>query len=169
MKKIFILCLMAFVMCVNANAQLLVKSSTTKDDIISKDMYCSVRYASNEGYFLITTDVAQNTHNTLSLFLGKDCASAKLTLKDLFDWFTTTENKSSVVVTDTKSNEELTLYRHMKKAYIMTNGNAEYARKVYNSLIMNQIIGTPKNKNNGNSPIMGYISEKVLKEALTIL
>ena len=169
MKKFFILCLMAFVMCVNANAQLSVKSSSTKDDIISKDMYCSVRYTSNEGYFLITTDVAQNTHNTLSLFLGKDSTSAKLTLNDLYDWFTTTENKSSLVVTDTKTNEDLTLYRVMRKTYIMTNGDAEYARKVYNKLVMNQTVGTPKSKNNGNSPIMGYITEKVLKEALSIL
>ena len=169
MKKFFILCLMAFVMCVNANAQLSVKSSTTKDDIISRDMYCTIRYTPNEGYFLITTDVAQNSHNTLSLFLGKDDVSAKLTIKDLYDWFTTAENKSSIVVTDTKSNEDLTLYRHMAKTYIMTNGDTEYARKVYNKLIMNQTFGTPKSKNNGNSPIMGYITEKVLKKALSIL
>lgn len=169
MRKFFILCLMAFVMCVNANAQLSVKSSTTKDDMISKDMYCSVRHIPNEGYFLTTTDVAQNTHSTLSLFLGKDNASAKLTLNDLYDWFTTAENKSSLVVTDTKSNEELTLYRVIKKTYIITNGDAEYARKVYNKLIMNQTIGTPKSKSNGSSPIMGYITEKVLKEALSIL
>ena len=169
MKKFFILCLMALAVCVNANAQLSVKSSSTKDDIISKDVYCSVRYTSNEGYYLITTDVAQNTHNTLSLFLGQDDVSAKLTLKDLYNWFTTAENKSSIVVTDTKSNEDLTLYRHMNKSYIMTNGDAEYARKVINKLMMNSIVGTPKSKNNGNSPIMGYITEKVLKEALLIL
>ena len=168
MKKFFILCLMAFVMCVNANAQLSVKSSSTKDDMISKDMYCSVRYIPNEGYFLITTD-AQNTQKLLSLFLGKDNASAKLTLNDLYVWFTTAENKSSLVVTDNKSNKDLTLYRVMKKTYIMTNGDAEYARKRYNNLIMSKTIGTPANKELEFSPTMGYITEKVLKEALSIL
>ena len=43
MKKFFIFCLMAFVMCVNANAQLSVKSSTTKDDYLVYEQFLKDR------------------------------------------------------------------------------------------------------------------------------
>lgn len=153
----------------SANAQLNIKTSSSKEDLISKDMYCCVRGDNDDSYFLITTDKLQNTNAVLKMFLGKGKDSALLTLVDLFNWFNEAENKSSAVVTDALSGEELTLYRVSQGTYIITNGDAEYARRTYNQATTNALLGGARQRNNSASPIVGYVSNKVLKEAISKL
>lgn len=169
MKRIVSLLFTIALASVYANAQLNVKSSSSNEDIICKDMYCSVRSNSDGEYFLITVDKMQRTNATLTIFLGNDTQSALLTLSDLFNWFDGAENKSSLIITDTKSGEDLTLYRVSQGTYIITNGDAEYARHSYNQALTTALVGGVKQQNNSSSPILGYVTPKVLKKAISTL
>lgn len=132
-------------------------------------MYCSVRGNSEGSYSLISSDKLQGTNATLELFLGKDKESALMTLNDLYNWFEAAKNKSSVVVKDAKSGESLTLYRVSKGTYLITDGDAEYARRTYNQSLTSSIAGGVKQKNNAASPVVGYVTAKVMKGAIAKL
>ncbi len=169
MKRIVSILFIIAIASASANAQLNVKSSSSNEDIICKDMYCSVRSNNDGEYYLITVDKMQRTNATLTVFLGDDEESALLTLNDMFGWFDGAENKSSLIITDTKSGEELTLYRVSQGTYIITNGDAEYARHSYNQALTTALVGGVKQQNNSASPILGYVTPKVLKKAISIL
>lgn len=166
MKKILSLVALVCLCTVSAHAQLNVTASSSSEDTVSRDMYCSVRGNSEGSYSLITSDKLQGTNATLELFLGKDKESALLTLNDLLTWFETAKNKSSLVVADAKTGEDLTLYRVSKGTYLITDGDAEYARRTYNQNLTGNIAGGVKPKHNAASPVVGYVTTKVMRGAI---
>lgn len=166
MKKILSLLALLCLCTVSVHAQLNVTASSSSEDTISRDMYCSVRGNSEGSYSLITSDKLQGTNATLELFLGTDRDGALRTLNDLLTWYEAAKNKSSVVVADVKTGEELTLYRVSKGTYLITNGDAEYARRTYNQNLTGSIAGGVRPNHNAASPIVGYVTAKVLRGAI---
>lgn len=168
MKKLICLIVTLISFVTVSFAQLNVKSSTSKDDILAKDYYCTLRNSST-GYELIVSDKLQKTNATLSIFLGDTKESALLTLTDIYNFFDKSENKSSIIIEDKISGEELTLFKYGQGSYLITNGDAEYARRSLNQAIMGQTIGWTNQRNNGSLPIVGYVTAKVMRKGIAIL
>ncbi|MCM1176567.1 MAG: hypothetical protein NC308_06340 [Clostridium sp.] len=87
----------------------------------------------------------------------------------MYNWFDKAKNKSSVVIKDTKTEKSLTLYKVSKGTYLITNGDAEYARRTYNQKLLAATAGGVNPRKDALSPVVGYVTTKVLKGAMAKL
>ena len=98
---------------------------------------------------------------TLSFTLGKDKSSALTTLQQIYDWFESAENKTSITFED--DGNEITLYKQDGMQIIITTGDAEFARKEYNRRLSGALVGTMQYKKKESTPHLSFIVKKALQ------
>ena len=165
MKRLLAI-LALLIMTVSAYAQLNVVSTGSKP--LCKDDWCTLKF--EEGNYIITSvDKIQRTSKVIEFHIGDNVDGAKATINDLIAWMSSAQPKTSISFVDSVSNEELTLYCHKKKLFMLTNGSAEYAEEAYTINALAIMVGTPTHQTQPDAPIIGYLNVKFLQKALTVL
>ena len=170
MKRVFISIIAMFV-AISAMAQLNVQYESSKDEIVVKgDSYGSLRN-SKDGYSLYVTDM--HTGQSMIFVLGKNADSAVQTLKDLVAWYDGAKNKSYLEVKDAVG-KDYTLGKVGGNLFL-TTGDGEYIRQYYKDDVLTTLFGSTsgptgtfntKGKHTANTPLIGYISEKMLSKGI---
>ena len=125
MKKFFILCLMAFVMCVNANAQLQTRTieNARGYETIHKFWMGNAKIVKyNDGSYVLWGASNNQFEDTMhSIFLGDDKASAIQSLKDIG---VLKKKFDGTIIVSGINNKETELYRYQGMTVFETKGVA---------------------------------------------
>lgn len=162
MKKLLLI-MLALCLSISAMAQLNIQSSSTKEDIITKGPYGSIRLTA-DGYVLHSTDNIHNTNAIISLLLGKDKASAITTINQLVQWCADSKNKATITVLDELSGEEVTIYKVNGSSMAISTGGEEYIRNCMKSVTQKAWTGSGRGSHANTIPC-GYVTTSMLRKA----
>lgn len=161
MKRILISSIFLLCALFTASAQLNIKSTNSVSERFYKDTWATVTW--NGSAFMFNSS-DPTTALTLSFTLGKDKTSALTTLQQIYDWFESAENKTSITFED--DGNEITLYKQDGMQIIITTGDAEFARKEYNRRLSGALVGTMQYKKKESTPHLSFIIKKALVRSI---
>lgn len=157
MKKIITSFTLLLAIVTTASAQLNIKKVNSVSERFYKDTWVTVTWDGSAFMFNSSDPV---TALTLSFTLGKDKTSALTTLQQIYDWFKTAENKTSITFED--NGTDITLYKADGMEIVISTGDPEFIRKEFNRRISGALVGTYQYKKKESTPHFSYIREKAL-------
>ena len=134
----------------------------TDDVKFASDGYGAKVIFNGEKYLISVSDQYSATRITFTI--GTTADEARTSLQQLIDWIST--SKTQEYLTLTEGDQEVTIYKHSGSAVIVSYGNAEYCKRIYNYEVAGILLDIDFGNGNAKNPAFGYLSKGLLSKAL---